>query len=152
MLPRIAMPSARPSTRGGSVTADPTPASSSGTVLMVTLPPDARVTHMSAPSTATAAANTLERPPDDSTPTRATQTMAAVVVQPCSPPWTIEDTSALSPTSDSTAPTGSSGVSDSSRDSGANVQIATIVTATSGRFTRTAEPHQNVWSNAPDTI
>src|SRR5207253_3249316 len=64
----------------------------------------------------------------------------------------IEYTSALSPTSDSNAPIGSSGVSVSSRDSGANVQIATNVAATSGRFTSTAEPHQNFSSSAPDTI
>src|SRR5262245_43508803 len=75
-----------------------------------------------------------------------------VAVQPSSPPWMIANTSAPNPARDSVAPTGSSGVLDSSRDSGAYIQMATNVSATSGRFTSTAEPHQYRSRSAPDTI
>ena len=64
----------------------------------------------------------------------------------------IANTNAPSPPSERSAPAGSSGVFASSRDSGANVQIAMNVRATSGRFTSTAEPHHHRSSSAPDTI
>ena len=40
----------------------------------------------------------------------------------------------------------------SSRDRGLYSAIAAAVTATTGTFTRNAEPHQKRWSRAPDTI
>ena len=40
----------------------------------------------------------------------------------------------------------------SSRDSGANTEIATNVTATTGKLISTAEPHQKLSSSAPDTM
>src|SRR5688572_7243130 len=74
-----------------------------------------------------------------------------VDVQPSSPPWMMPNTRVLKPTSDSSAPTGSSGVFSSSIDSGANFQMTNQVSATSGRLTSTAAPHQNDSSNAPET-
>ena len=52
------------------------------------------------------------------------------------------NSSAVSPTSEITAPTGSSGVALSSRERGPNSAMATAVTATTGTLTRKAEPHQ----------
>ena len=92
------------------------------------------------------------RKPVSATTATIAAAITGVVVQPFSPPWMIVNTSAPRPARDSTAPTGSSGVSDSSRDSGAKVQIAMNVAATSGRLTSTAEPHQYRSSSAPETI
>ena len=55
------------------------------------------------------------------------------------------------PTSARTEPIGSSGVTWLSRDFGEKRATATAATATSGRLTRMAEPHQNSSSSAPAT-
>ena len=63
-------------------------------------------------------------------------------VQPRSAPSMMPNSSAVSPTSESTAPMGSSGVAESSRDRGLNTATATVVATTTGTLTRNAEPHQ----------
>ena len=60
--------------------------------------------------------------------------------------------SALSPTSDSRAPTGSSGVCVSSRESGANTHTAATTARAIGTFTSRVEPHQKPSSRPPVTI
>ena len=59
-------------------------------------------------------------------------------------------TSALRPTIDSSAPTGSSGVSVESFDFGTSTYPATRATAMIGRLTRNTEPHQKCSSSRPE--
>ena len=59
-------------------------------------------------------------------------------------------TSALRPTTDSSAPTGSSGVSVESLDLGTSTYPATRAPAMIGRLTRNTEPHQKCSSSRPE--
>ena len=90
-------------------------------------------------------------------PTRKTAAATKVVItsgslQPRSGPSMMPNSRAARPTSDNRAPRGSRGVALSSRDRGLYSATAAAVTATMGRFTRNAEPHQKRSSSAPDTI
>ena len=59
---------------------------------------------------------------------------------------------ALSPTKDSSAPAGSSGVRVSSRESGANAHTAATTASAIGTLTSKVEPHQNPSSRPPVMI
>jgi hypothetical protein len=63
-------------------------------------------------------------------------------VQPSSAPSMIPYRRATMPPTDTTAPTGSSGVVWLSRDLGDIAAITTAASRTTGRFTSTVEPHQ----------
>src|SRR5215210_1825446 len=68
-------------------------------------------------------------------------------------PWPgasmIDHTSAVRPTTDRTAPTGSSRRRIGSRDSGTSTRPATIAATTIGTFTRNTEPHQKCFRRSP---
>ena len=75
-----------------------------------------------------------------------------LLVHPSSGPWMMPKINELSPNSDNSAPTGSSGVLVSSRESGANATTAATIPMTMGTFTSRVDPHQNPSSSPPVTM
>ncbi len=86
------------------------------------------------------------------TPATRNAATTRLLVQPSSGPWMMAKIRELSPTSDSTAPTGSRGVWVSSRELGANAATAATMASTTGTLTSRVEPHQKPSSSPPVTM
>jgi hypothetical protein len=89
---------------------------------------------------------------DNAEPAARKAARTGTLVQPSSGPWMIPKIRALSPTSESRAPPGSSGAWVSSRESGAKTHTAAMTARAIGTFTSSVEPHQKPSSRPPVTI